>query len=225
MDSAGAALEAFSRTAESVTGAGAVVNSGRGRKTQSDVELADDAKYGELKVHYDQAVMISDMPDTSEAALMQYCKQKVTKLNDIAAQISSAIKAMKRRKTTSEIHAQRLDDMSTTMAVFLGIFVELSSTTTNALQLDAKLTLASDAGITFNRLVQAKRCKSLCLDAVRFNDYPELARLLSEGGFVQESCAGLSDGGLVQFIVLILEQVMQKMIRALPSTVTHSACH
>ena len=182
----------------------------KGRISAQDVAHLDDHFLIEVKQSMLQLCDAKGMPNTKEEDLILFAKHRLQAAAELLVKLGSKIGSMKRRKTTNHTdHLNELNDISCMASQFQGFFHELSSATPNAELLEKGLTYATRASYAVTGLVKSKLTKAQVFDALKFNRYEEVAdRIFDAGMDIDDSSS---------HVALMMEQIFQRMLRALPS--------
>lgn len=189
----------------------------RGRQSASAVHQADETFLSEAEESLAELAK-SDMQQlASEKDLHTFCQAHLPKCQDLSAQASQKIAQMKRRKNSGENSAmlEKAKDINAAASTLQGLFTQLSSVAPKADELGNLINLASQQGFDCGRVSKMKLLKAEVMDFVKFGKFDELADAITQF----QSKASCEDADYFQAqLCLILEQVLQKLLRAMPQT-------
>ena len=197
---------------------GASVGGKRGRIAAHELAENDEKFVEEMKgVLFD--VLQTDankLPDT-EAAFIEQCKTSNQRCQDVASKCGNKMGQLKRRKNKDQEELNdSLKEVSTTATTFARLFSELASSAPKVSELSMLMDHAVGAGFAVGNLAQMKLLKARVFEFVKYNRYPQVAVAAAEVS--QKMTAQEDQDFFQQHFTLILEQVLQKIIRTLPTS-------
>lgn len=192
----------------------------RGRVSATTLAENDDKFLEEVKgmlfdiLQTDQ----NKLPESSEIDLVAACKVQETKCQEVVNKCSTKIGQIKRRKVVQQDDGMTdaVKEVNGTAASFSRLFHELACTSPKATELAQLMETAAAVGYRCGNMATMKLLKAKTFDLVKYNRYPQVATIAAE---VSQSMTEPEDQKFFQtHFGIILEQVLQKLLRTLPAT-------
>lgn len=192
---------------------------GRGRKSALDVHQSDEAFMsevtGELAGVTDSEAMLDVGNDKELSALAQTRSQKCI---DISNKTTAKLVQVKRRRgAMSETFLAKVQELNSTALVFSRLYAELSSLAPKASELSNLMGQATNHGFDRGKVAGMKLLKAEIMDRLKYQKYAEIAK---EACDYRARAMGKEEEEdyVVGQLVLTFEQILQKLLRAVPST-------
>lgn len=193
----------------------------RGRINAQELAALDGQFVEEIQTSLNEIVNEKEnpIPTTCDADLVGWAKISSVRCQDVVSKISQKVNQIKRRKNKTDDgdFSDKLKEFNQTAMAFLNLFSELALAAPKAATLESVMSQVSSLGYDCGRVATMKLLKATVFDLVKYNRYTKIACAAVEVSHQLSGSEEDSDFFMNNF-ALIVEQVMQKLLRTLPQS-------